>query len=229
VSIWPHVHSAAAGAAGTDRDRFAAMVCDLLTVPVATGPVTILSGHLRDADPLSLIDVLAEYRNEREKAIEEGRPEPSPHILKDLNEDDRVEADLRYYHGEDLRAIRSVLDDAPVGSQDVAVVFHGGLCLPDGADFEYSDLALYATVEPVTLYADGLVYVMPDGRIFDERTPPPDDIIDETESHYTLKNNQARWFFYSYGRGGPFEFLPHAEAVLDRHLGADRVSGVWCT
>jgi hypothetical protein len=235
MSVWPHLHTAAAGAAGSDRDRFAAMVSELITDHVAATPVTVLRGSLRDSSPLGLDMALAEYCGQRQKAIEDGRPEPPRTITDEVYEGDPVVAHI-LYQGDDVEAISAVLHNSPVGSEDVCVLF-SGLCTPDGQLWdEGSHVALYAMVEPATLWAEGHVYRMPDGWIVDEIPGLTDELIDDVESFIegvesfeTSTEIPARWFFYSYGSGGPFEFLPHAEPVFDRHLGSDRCSGLWRT
>jgi hypothetical protein len=81
----------------------------------------------------------------------------------------------------------------------------------------------------VTLWSEGFVYQMPDGRILNEDPRPTDEPTDGIKALPTSTEIPARWFFYSYGKGGPFAFLPHAEAVLGRHLGSNRRAGLWRT
>lgn len=167
ISVWPHLHTAAAGAVSAGRDRFAAMVFGLVTEHVVGAPVAVLCGHLRDANPIDLDDALAEYHRRRRKALEYGRRELPRSIVHNLYEDHRITAEV-LYEGDELEAITAVLHNSPVGSEDVCVVFDG-LRAPDG---QYADalsyVAAYATVEPVTLRSEGHVYRMPDGRILNE-------------------------------------------------------------
>jgi hypothetical protein len=138
-----------------DRESFCALAGDLVRDHVVDLPAYLLSGTIGPhATPLAFTNKMYGYFRALWAAKNEGRSEPEPPARLT---DDKFTVDVRRL-GDDLDTVLAGLYAAPIGAQDVCVLF-SGLATPPGveppAHYTMPDnVGLFALRQPRSLYGE---------------------------------------------------------------------------